>query len=133
MLAEVTPSSSRCFSLHSGIRRYATLRRVRRFILKIISKIPIIPPSMIVTGVSIPDDRDYIGGGGFGRVFKGERSGEVVALKVLYKSENQVPFKMMWRSLKHKFILPFFRKILEAAQAMEYIHLEGAVHGDLRG
>ncbi|KAF8344367.1 hypothetical protein F5887DRAFT_918167 [Amanita rubescens] len=84
-------------------------RRLRRFILKVISKIPIIPPSMIVTGVSIPDDRDYIGSGGFGRVFKGERSGEVVALKVLYKSENQVAFcreALMWRFLKHKFILP---------------------------
>lgn len=65
-------------------------RRAQRFMLKIISKIPIVPPSLIVTGVSIPVDRNYIGGGGFGRVFRGERGGEVVALKVLYKSENQV-------------------------------------------
>ena len=65
-------------------------RRARRFMLKVISKIPIIPSSLIVTGVSIPVDRDYIGCGGFGRVFKGERRGEVVALKVLFKSDNQV-------------------------------------------
>ncbi|KAF8339473.1 kinase-like domain-containing protein, partial [Amanita rubescens] len=79
----------------------------------------------------------------------------------------------MWRSLNHKFILPFLgiheikdttipqfflvspymkngtlarwrkqanppiaiieERILEVARAMEYIHSEGAVHGDLRG
>ena len=65
-------------------------RRARRFMLKIISKMPIIPPSLIVTGVSIPVDRDYIGCGGFGRIFKGDLQGEVVALKVLFKSDNQV-------------------------------------------
>ena len=64
--------------------------RARRFMLKLISKTPIIPPSLIVTGISIPVDCDYIGCGGFGRVFKGERRGEVVALKVLFKSDNQV-------------------------------------------
>ena len=66
------------------------MQRARRFMLKIISKTPIIPPSLIVTGISIPVDCDYIGCGGFGRVFKGERRGEVVALKVLFKSDNQV-------------------------------------------
>ena len=65
-------------------------RRARRFMLKVISKIPIVPPSLIVTGVSIPIDHDYIGCGGFGRVFKGKRHGQVVALKVLFKSDNQV-------------------------------------------
>jgi hypothetical protein len=38
----------------------------------------------------MPAGRDYIGSGGFGRVFKGELRGAVVALKVLYRSENQV-------------------------------------------
>ncbi|KAF8333689.1 kinase-like domain-containing protein [Amanita rubescens] len=78
--------------------------------LKIISNISIIPPSLIVTGVTMPAGRDYIGSGGFGRVFKGELRGAVVALKVLYRSENQVAFcreALMWRSLKHKFVLPF--------------------------
>ncbi|KAF8339466.1 kinase-like domain-containing protein [Amanita rubescens] len=85
-------------------------RRARRFILKVISRMPIVPPSLIVTGVTIPSERDYIGGGGFGRVFKGKRRGKAVALKVLYKCDNQVAFcreALMWRSLKHKFVLPF--------------------------
>ncbi|KAF8339469.1 kinase-like domain-containing protein, partial [Amanita rubescens] len=80
---------------------------------------------------------------------------------------------LIWRSLKHKFVLPFLgiheirnitvpqfflvspymkngtlaqwrkqadrpiavieERLLEVAQAMEYIHSEGTVHGDLRG
>ncbi len=102
MLLNHPASLNRRVSIVSG-REFTTadiMRRVRRFILKVISKIPIIPPSLIVTGVSIPDDRDYIGGGGFGRVFKGERSGEVVALKVLYKSENQVVCLSVFELLK---------------------------------
>jgi hypothetical protein len=65
-------------------------RRARRLMFKIISRIPVIPSSLIVTGVNMPEKRDYIGGGGFGRVFRGERQGAVVALKVLYKSDNNV-------------------------------------------
>ncbi len=57
---------------------------------KIITRIPVIPPSLIVTGVSIPEKRDHIGIGGFGRVFKGKLQGAVVALKLLYKSDNYV-------------------------------------------
>jgi len=33
---------------------------------------------------------EYIGSGGFGRVFIGELRGAAVALKVLYKSDNDV-------------------------------------------
>lgn len=58
--------------------------------LKIISRMPVIPRSLIVTGVSMPTERDYIGGGGFGRVFRGELQGTAVALKVLYKPNNNV-------------------------------------------
>ncbi|KAF8336178.1 kinase-like domain-containing protein, partial [Amanita rubescens] len=158
-------------------------RRARRLMLKIITRIPVIPPSLIVTGVNMPEKRDYIGSGGFGRIFKGELEGAVVALKVLYKSDSSVVSSaccyykiikaLMWRSLTHRLVLPFLgiyeledgtapqfflvspymtngnlaqwrkkanpsvaeveERILEVAQGMEYIHSEGAVHGDLRG
>ena len=39
----------------------------------------------------MPEKRDYIGSGGFGRVFRGELQGATVALKVLYyKPDNNV-------------------------------------------
>ena len=63
-------------------------RRGRRFMFKIISKMPVVPSSLIVTGVNKPTEQDYIGGGGFGRVYKSELKGEAVALKVLFKSDN---------------------------------------------
>jgi hypothetical protein len=36
----------------------------------------------------MPAERDYIGSGGYGRVYKGNLHGAVVALKVLYKSDS---------------------------------------------
>ena len=54
---------------------------------KIISETPVVPRSFIVTGVTMPDKRDYIGRGAYGNVFKGELRGTVVALKVLYKND----------------------------------------------
>ena len=66
-------------------------RRARRLMFKIISRTPVIPSSLILTGVSMPEKRDYIGSGGFGRVFRGELQGATVALKVLYyKPDNNV-------------------------------------------
>ena len=62
--------------------------RARRFMFKVFSKIPVVPLSMTVTGVSIPAVREYIGAGAFGLVFKGELRGSAVALKVLYRSGN---------------------------------------------
>ena len=62
-------------------------RRARRFMLKIIKKTPVLPESLNVTGIRIPAQH-YIGRGGFGQVFKGELRGEVVALKLLYKTDN---------------------------------------------
>ena len=102
-------------------------QRARRLMLKIISKTPVVPRSFIVTGVNLPDKRDYIGRGGYGSVFKGEFLGTVVALKELYKNDvnNLVSFQslflrhpclfhqafcreaLMWGSLKHNFVLPF--------------------------
>jgi len=38
----------------------------------------------------MPTERNYIGAGGFGRVFVGKLREKVVALKVLYKSDNDV-------------------------------------------
>ena len=63
-------------------------RRARRFMFKIISKTPAVPLSLIVTGVTKPAEQDYISHGGFGGVYKSELNGEAVALKVLYKSDN---------------------------------------------
>ncbi|KAF8324806.1 kinase-like domain-containing protein [Amanita rubescens] len=81
-------------------------QRARRFMIKVISKIPVIPQSLIVTGVDIPVKRDYIGMGRFGYVFRGKLQGAVVVLKVLH----DVAFcreALTWQFLKHKFVLPF--------------------------
>ena len=64
-------------------------RRARRFMLKVITKTPVIPESLTVTGVRTAE-HDHIGRGGFGYVFKGELQGDIVALKVLYKVDNNV-------------------------------------------
>ena len=65
-------------------------RRARRLMLKITSTNPVIPQSLIVTEVKIPAKRDYIGGGAFGSVCKGKLHGEIVALKVLYRTGDNV-------------------------------------------
>ena len=65
-------------------------RRARRLMFKVISKNPVIPRSLIVTDVKVPDKRDYIGRGGFGGVFKGELHGKIVALKVLHRTDDNV-------------------------------------------
>ena len=65
-------------------------RRARQFMLKVITKSPVIPESLIVSGIRMPAEHDYIGRGGFGQVFKGELQGSAVALKVLYKADNNV-------------------------------------------
>ena len=64
--------------------------RARRLMFKVIAKTPVIPTSLIVTGVSMPAEHDYIGGGGFGHVYKGRLGGATVALKILYKINNSV-------------------------------------------
>lgn len=64
--------------------------RARRLMIKVITKTPVIPTSLIVTGVTMPAEREYIGSGGYGHVYKGELGGTTVALKVLYKANNSV-------------------------------------------
>ena len=108
-----------------------TNRRARRLMSKIISRSSIMPMSLFLTGLTMPGDRDLIGSEGFGLAFKGEHEGKAVALKVLYNvhhnvvctsptgRSSQIPFlnfvskqdfcreALMWRSLHHKFLLPF--------------------------
>jgi len=104
-------------------------QRARRFMMKVISKIPVVPPSLIVTGVLVK--REVIGGGGYGLVFMGKLKGAAVALKVLYKTVDNVVsltsgrcYKavvqcqclhqqafcreaLTWQFLSHKFVLLF--------------------------
>ena len=117
-------------------------RRGRRFMLKVIKKMPVLPESLNVTGIRIPAQHDYIGRGGFGHVFKGELRGDAVALKVLYELDNNVVSlhinvttslvdsspeqafcreALMWRSLCHKFVLPFLG--IYRNESMEQIFL----------
>ncbi len=104
-------------------------RRARDFMLKAFEKMRVLPPSLTATEVNMPTGHRYgIGVGGFGQVFKAKYRGLAVGLKVLHRPDSDLvswscrlsSFKfhfglpaafyreaLMWRSLKHKFVLPF--------------------------
>ncbi|KAF8325508.1 kinase-like domain-containing protein [Amanita rubescens] len=91
-------------------------QRARRLMFKIISKTPVVPRSLIVTEVSMPDKRDYIGRGGYGNVFKGEFRAQSLRLKSYTKTIHRclIFFQqafcreaLMWGSLEHILVLPF--------------------------
>jgi hypothetical protein len=108
-----------------------TNRRARRLMFEIMSKSPVMPRSLFLTGLTMPGDHDVIRRSlSSGLVSKGEHEGKVVALKGLHKPSDNVvrhppvdPLKslfsisfqkqdrcreaLMWRSLDHKFVLPF--------------------------
>ena len=86
-----------------------TNKRARRLMSKIISKSPVMPRSLFLTGLTMPSDRDLIGGGAFGLVFKGEHEGKALALKVLYRTRNNVVRHLPADPLKCPF-LTFFSK-----------------------
>jgi len=65
-------------------------RRARRFMFKVITMTPVIPASLFVTGVKTHVHRKIIGDRSFGLVLKGKLEKRAVALKVLYKTHNNV-------------------------------------------
>lgn len=95
---------------------------------QLIAETPVIPASLFVTGISMQVRREIIGGE-FGAIFKGKLGRKPVALKVFHKTHNNVVSRilllshrplfvnitkqafcrkaLMWRSLNHKFVLPF--------------------------
>ncbi|KAF8328318.1 kinase-like domain-containing protein [Amanita rubescens] len=80
---------------------------------KLISEANVIPQSLYITNVSFDADHSRIGIGGHGRVLKGKYEGQVVALKMLVNfNEHKDLFQdlckeaLVWRSLRHDFILP---------------------------
>lgn len=53
----------------------------------LVSKIDIMPRSLFITDVE--KDSQAIAVGGFGKVFKGKRGGQLVALKMLYQGHHE--------------------------------------------
>ncbi len=86
-------------------------QRARHFMLKVFEKMPVRPPSLTATGVSMSIRHRYrykIGSGGFGNVFKGKHGGVAVSLKALRKPDNHVvsPSRSPLSSFKFDFSFP---------------------------
>lgn len=60
--------------------------------LEVVTETPMIPESLIVNGVrfTVPVKHSPISGGALGHVFKGELLGNVVALKELFKADDNI-------------------------------------------
>ena len=65
------------------------------------------PRSLFLTGLTMPGDHDFIGGGTFGLVYKGEHEGRTVGLKVLYKTRYNVVRHPLADPLKSLFSISF--------------------------
>ena len=106
---------------------------------RLISTVHVILKSLLITGVNTEIHLGLISIGGFGRVFKGEHEGQMVALKVVDRGRNDVcrlsfsfsPYSyspkdslkrdlcqevLAWRSLVHRFILPLLGIYEEKSQ-----------------
>ncbi|KAF8631111.1 hypothetical protein AX17_005156 [Amanita inopinata Kibby_2008] len=85
-------------------------RRARRLMLKLLTRTVIIPKSLYLPNVSM-EIPDYVARGGFANIFVGNYNGARVALKRLHNVRDDVNFcreAMIWRSLSHHYVLPFF-------------------------
>ena len=101
-----------------------TNSRARRLMMKIITKTPVMPRSLFVTEVSMKSNREYIGGGGFGHVFKGKLGGEAVALKVLYKTHDNIVSDTLnsWSHLVY-FVQGFLPRSIDVAIPQSQIRI----------
>ena len=123
---------------------------------KLVSKTDAVPRSLSITDVE--KDPQAIATGGFGKVFKGKRGGQLVALKMLYHGRHHDPgvrgFPLVsltpnvnlfakdsikkkfytealaWRSLSHQFILPLMGIYEEGLQLflVSPFMMNGALH-----
>ncbi len=75
---------------HGHLTKLDVNGRARRLMMKIIKTTPVMPRSLFVTGIRMKDKGEYVGGGGFGHVFKGKLGGQAVALKLLFKTQNNI-------------------------------------------
>ncbi|OCB91949.1 kinase-like protein [Sanghuangporus baumii] len=90
-------------------------RKLDRFIKSTVEKRGILPSSIFLTGL-LRDGTNFVQGGGFADVWKGEFEGKPVALKVLrlfcFPDRERVKLEfikeaLLWRRLVHQNVLPF--------------------------
>ncbi|KAF8339478.1 kinase-like domain-containing protein, partial [Amanita rubescens] len=83
-----------------------TKRRARKLMSEIVKKVPVIPNSLVLTGITLPAECSVAGS-----VVKGGLHGSPVTLKVLTRTrDNDIEFcrkALTWGSLQHSFVLPF--------------------------